>query len=49
MNTTTETFQKYERIRSKHKCADHYGTGGKDKKRGYSSQREMKRNWEQEA
>jgi hypothetical protein len=54
MNTYTETFQKYERESargarsSKSKCADHYDTGGKDKKRGYSSQRSLKRNWEQE-
>lgn len=50
MNTyTQESFQKYERKRSsKRKCADQYDTGSKDKKRGYSSQRSLKRNWEQE-
>ena len=55
MNTyTQESFQKYERKSarrahsSKRKCADQYDTGGKDKKRGYSSDRNLKRNWEQE-
>ena len=50
MNTyTQESLQKYERIRSsKRKCADHYDTSGKDKKRGYSTERNLKRNWEQE-
>lgn len=50
MNTyTQESFQKYERNRSsKQKCADHYDTGSKDKKRGYSTERNLKRNWEQE-
>ena len=53
MNNTQESFQKYERKSargahsSKHKCADHYDTGGKDKKRGYSTERNLKRNWEQ--
>ena len=52
MNTyTQESFQKYERKRSsaKRKCADQYDTGGKSKKRGYSTERNLKRNWEQEA
>ena len=52
MNTyTQESFQKYERKRSssKRKCADHYGTGGKDKKQSYNTERNLKRNWEQEA
>lgn len=51
MNTyTQESFQKYERNRSsaKHKYADHYDTGAKDKKRSYSTERNLKRNWEQE-
>ena len=49
-----KSFQKYERKSaqgprsSKRKCADHYDTGGKDKKRGYSTERNLKRNWEQE-
>jgi hypothetical protein len=52
MNTyTQESFQKYERKRSssKRKCADPYDTSGKHKKQSYSTQRDMKRNWEQEA
>ena len=50
MNTyTQESFQKYERKRSsKSKCADHYDTVGKDKKQGYSTERNLKRNWERE-
>jgi hypothetical protein len=48
---TQESFQKYERKRSKHKCADQYDTGesANKRKQGYSSQRSLKRNWEQEA
>jgi hypothetical protein len=51
MNHNTESFQKYERKRSssKRKCADQYDTGDKDKKRGYSTERSLKRNWEREA
>ena len=52
MNTYTQdvfkenkSFQKYERKHSKRKCADQYDTGGKDKKRGYSTERNLKRNW----
>ena len=49
MNYAQESFQKYERIRSsKRKCADQYDTGGKDKKQSYSTERSLKRNWEQE-
>ena len=49
MNSTQESFQKYERKSSKRKCADQYDTGGKDKKQSYSTERNLKRNWEQEA
>lgn len=45
---TQESFQKYERKRSKRKCADHYDTGSRDKKESYSTERNLKRNWEQE-
>ena len=48
MTYTQESFQKYERKPYKRKCADHHDTGGKDKKRGYSIERNLKRNWEQE-
>ena len=56
MNTYTQdvfkenkSFQKYERKHSsKQKCADQYDTGSKDKKRGYTTERNLKRNWEQE-
>lgn len=48
-NHTQESFQKYERNRSsKRKCADQYDTGRKDKKQSYSTERNLKRNWEQE-
>ena len=49
MNTyTQESFQKYERKSSKRKCVDRYDTGGKDKKQSYSTERNLKRNWEKE-
>lgn len=44
-----KSFQKYERKFSKRKCAEHYDTGDKNKKRSYSTERSLKRNWEQEA
>jgi len=49
MNHTQESFQKYERKSSKRKCVYQYDTGGKDKKQSYSTERNLKRNWEQEA
>jgi hypothetical protein len=51
MNTyTQESCQKYERKHSsKRKCADQYKTDRKDKKRSYSTERSLKRNWEIEA
>ena len=47
---TQDTFQKLtKRSSAKRKCADHYDTGGKDKKQSYSTERNLKRTWEQEA
>lgn len=44
-----KSFQKYERRSSRRKCADQYDTCGKSKKWDYSTERNLKRNWEQEA